>query len=90
VLGWSRSFTFERRYGRTSGEGEGKMAVARVTKITASSTQGFQEAVEEGLSRAAASLRGITGLEVVSQKAKVDNGTITEYRATIEVTFVLD
>jgi flavin-binding protein dodecin len=66
------------------------MAVARVTKITASSTQGFQQAVDDGLTRAASSLRGITGLKVVSQKAKVENGAITEYRATIEVTFVLD
>jgi dodecin len=66
------------------------MAVARVTKITASSTQSFQEAVNDGLNRAAATLRGITGLEVVAQKAKVENGRIVEYRVTIEVTFVLE
>jgi dodecin len=66
------------------------MAVARVTKITASSTTSFQEAVNEGLSRAASTLRGITGREVVAQKAKVEDGRITEYRVTIEVTFVLD
>ncbi len=66
------------------------MAVARVTKITSSSTKSFQDAVDQGLSRASDTLRGITGLEVVSQKAKVDNGAITEYRATIEVTFVLE
>lgn len=66
------------------------MAVARVTKITAASTKSFQDAVQEGLKRAAKTLRGITGLEVVSQKAKVENGAIAEYRVTIEVTFVLD
>lgn len=66
------------------------MAVARVTKITASSPNGFQDAVREGLNRAAQSLRGIMGLEVVSQKAKVENGAISEYRVTIEVTFVLE
>lgn len=66
------------------------MAVARVTKITAASSQGFQQAVDEGLQRAAATLRGITGLEVVSQKAKVDNGRITEYRVTLELTFILE
>ncbi len=66
------------------------MAVARVTKITASSTTSFQDSVEEGLKRAAHTLRGITGLEVVAQKAKVENGAITEYRTTIEVTFVLE
>ncbi len=66
------------------------MAVARVTKITSSSTESFQDAVDQGLSRASETLRGITGLEVMSQKAKVENGAITEYRATIEVTFVLE
>ncbi len=66
------------------------MAVARVTKITASSTTSFQDAVDEGLKRAATTLRGITGLEVVSQKAKVENGAVTEYRATIEITFILE
>jgi flavin-binding protein dodecin len=66
------------------------MAVARVTKITASSPTSFQEAVNEGLSRAASTLRGITGLEVIAQKATVENGRIVEYRVTIEVTFVLD
>ncbi len=66
------------------------MAVARVTKITASSPTGFQNAIEDGLTRASKSLRGITGLEVLSQKAKVEDGKIVEYRATIEVTFVLE
>ena len=66
------------------------MAVARVTKITSSSATSFQDAIDEGLARAARTLRGITGLEVISQKAKVENGRITEYRATMEVTFVLE
>ncbi len=66
------------------------MAVARVTKITASSTESFQDAIVEGLKRASKTLRGITGLEVVSQKAKVEGGKITEYRATMEITFLLE
>ncbi|MDP6121367.1 MAG: dodecin family protein [Rhodospirillales bacterium] len=65
-------------------------AVARVTKITAASSKSFQGAVDEGLSRASKTLRGISGLEVVSQKAKVEDGKITEYRATIEITFILE
>ncbi len=66
------------------------MAVARVTEITASSTKGIQEALDTGLKRAAKTLRGITGLEVVSIKAKVDNGKVEEYRVTMKVTFVLE
>ena len=63
------------------------MTVARVTEITAASSAGFQGAVEQALSRAAQTLRGISGLEVISQKAKVEDRKITEYGATIEVTF---
>ena len=66
------------------------MAVARVTKITAASSKGFKEAVEEGMQRAAKTLRGITGFEVVSLKGKVEKGKVSEYRATMEVTFSLD
>ena len=66
------------------------MAVARVSKITASSTKGFQEATVEGLERAIKTLRGVTGFEVASLKGKVENGKITEYRVTLEVTFILE
>jgi flavin-binding protein dodecin len=66
------------------------MAVARVTEITASSPEGFDAAVREGMVRATKTLRGITGLEVSSLKAKVDNGKITEFRVTMRVTFVLE
>jgi dodecin len=66
------------------------MAVARVTKITASSNKGWEDAANEGLKRAAETVRGITGLEVISQKAKVEGGKIVEYRLTMEVTFILE
>ena len=66
------------------------MSVARVSKITAASSNGFDDAVRSGLERASRTLRGITGLHVLEQKAAVHNGRISEYRVTMEVTFVLD
>ena len=66
------------------------MAVARVSKITAASAKGFQQATEEGLKRATKTLRKVTGFEVISLKGKVEKGKITEYRVTMEVTFILD
>ena len=33
---------------------------------------------------------GFTGFEVLSLKGKVENGKVTEYRATLEVTFILE
>ena len=66
------------------------MTVARVTTITSGSSSGFDDAVRGGLERANRTLRGITGLHIVEQKAKVEQGRIAEYRVTMEVTFVLD
>jgi len=66
------------------------MAVARVTKLTAASADGFQQAVEEGLQRATKTLRAVTGFEVTSLKGKVENGKITEYRVSLEDTFILE
>lgn len=66
------------------------MAVASVSKITAASSQSFDAAVREGLERANRTLRGITGLHVIDQKASVSNGKIAEYRVTMEITFVLE
>lgn len=66
------------------------MAVARVTKIAASSAKGFQQATEEALDRATKTLRGVTGFEVISMKGKVENGKTTEFRVTMEVTFILE
>lgn len=66
------------------------MPVASVSKITAGSSQSFDAAVREGLERANRTLRGITGLHVVEQKASVNGGKIAEYRVTLEVTFLLE
>ena len=65
------------------------MAVASVSKITAASPTSFDAAIQEGLARASKTLRGITGLHVIEEKASVSNGKIAEYRVTMELTFIL-
>ena len=66
------------------------MAVARVSTVTASSSKGFEDAINEALNRANKTLRGLTELEVVSQKATIKDGKIDEYWVTVEITFVLE
>lgn len=66
------------------------MAVARVTEVIASSTDGFREAVEEGVARAAETLRNITGVEVVGKRVKVEQGLPTEYRVDLRIIFLLE
>ena len=66
------------------------VAVARVTEIIASSPDGFREAVEEGVARAAKNVRNITGLEVTGKRVKVERGLITEYRVEMKLIFLLE
>ncbi len=66
------------------------MAVARVSEIVASSPKSFDAAVQEGLKRAAKTLRGVTGFEVTRMQGKIENGKVTEYRVHMNLTFVLE
>lgn len=66
------------------------MAIASVSTITASSPIGWQDAVERGFERARKTLRNITGLEIVEEKARVDDGKIVEFLVTLRVIFVLE
>lgn len=66
------------------------MAVARVSEIIASSPESFKEATQNGLERAAQTLRGITGMEVTRMQVKVENNKILEYRVHLNVIFVLE
>jgi len=66
------------------------MAVARVTEIVASSPISFDDAVKQAVERGARTLRGMTGLKVIEQKAKIEEGQIVEFRVHLKITFVLD
>jgi len=68
---------------------EGLMAVARVTEITASSAKSFEDALQNGIARAAKTLKNVEGAWIQDQKVLVRDGAITEYRVNLKVTFVL-
>jgi dodecin len=64
--------------------------VARVTEISARSTESFEDAIRTGIERATQSLRGITSAWVKEQQVKVDNNQVVEYQVNLLVTFVLE
>lgn len=67
------------------------MAVARVTDIIGSSEKSWDDAVHSALDRANQTLRGLTGLEVTKMNAAIgDDGKISEYRAHLRITFILE
>lgn len=66
------------------------MSIAKFTEISSSSKKSFEDAIEEGVKRAAKTLRGVTGAWVSEQKVVVEDGEIKEYRVHLKVSFVLD
>jgi flavin-binding protein dodecin len=65
------------------------MSIAKVTEITSSSKKGFQDAIEQGLARAAKTLEGIKRAWIQEQYVVVENNRISEYRVNMKITFVL-
>jgi flavin-binding protein dodecin len=66
------------------------MSVATVTEISATSEQGFEDAVRQGIERANKTLRNIQGAWVKDKNVMIQDGNITGYKVNLEVTFVLD
>ena len=66
------------------------MAIASVSTITAASEKSWQDAIQRGFERASKTLRQITGLKVLEEKARVEDGRITEFLVTLQVIFVLE
>ena len=66
------------------------MSVARVTEISATSTESFDEAVKEGINRATSTLRGVEGAWVKDQNVLIEDGQITGYKVNMAVTFLLE
>lgn len=66
------------------------MSVARVVEISATSDISFEDAVEQGIARAADTLRNVTGAWVKEQRVMVGDGEITSYQVNLKVTFVLE
>jgi flavin-binding protein dodecin len=69
---------------------EPTMAVARVTEISSTSPKSFDDAVQQGVARAAKTLRNVRGAWVKEQRVDIRDGKITEYQVNLMVTFVLD
>jgi flavin-binding protein dodecin len=66
------------------------MSVARVTEISAISDNSFEDAVQQGISRATSTLRGVEGAWIKDMNVMIENGSITGYKVNMEITFVLE
>jgi flavin-binding protein dodecin len=76
--------------GESEKGGNSAMTVARVTEISATSPDSFDDAVRRGIERANKTLRNVTSAWVKEQNVFIENGNITAYKVNILVTFVLE
>ena len=65
------------------------MTVAKVIELTAASTKSIEDAVEQGIHRADATLDQVEGAWVQEIKAVVSKGKVVEWRVNMKITFVL-
>jgi flavin-binding protein dodecin len=65
------------------------MAIAKVTEITAASSKGFDDAIQDGIRRASKTLENIKGAWIKEQTVVVKNGKVKEYRVNMKISFVL-
>jgi len=66
------------------------MSVARVSEISATSEKSFEDAMQQGISRANKTLRNVKGAWIKEQQLDIENGKVTRYRVNMLITFILD
>jgi dodecin len=66
------------------------MSVAKTIELSSSSPNSFEEAIREGISRAAKTLQHVEGAWIKEQNVLVHEGKIQEYKVRMMVTFILN
>jgi dodecin len=64
--------------------------VAKVVTIIGSSPESFAKAADAAVQEAAKTIRGITGVHVMSMSAEVEGDRISEYRTTVNIAFAVE
>ena len=65
------------------------MTTIKVIELIGTSAKNWEDAANSAVKEAQETVKGITGLEVVAQTAKVTGGEIVEYRTNVKVAFLV-
>jgi flavin-binding protein dodecin len=61
----------------------------KIIEIMGVSTESFEKALDQAVSKAAESINGITTVKVIDQTADVRDGKVAAYRVTVKLSFVV-
>ena len=63
--------------------------VAKIVRLIGSSPESFAKAADVAVQEASKTLRGISGADVISMSALVENDKISMYRTTVNIAFAV-
>jgi flavin-binding protein dodecin len=66
------------------------MPIGRVTELSATSDQSFEDAINQGVSRATNTLRNVESAWIKDMNVMIENGSISAYKVNLAITFVLE
>ena len=66
------------------------MSVARVTELSATSDESFEDAINQAINRATQTLRNVESAWVKDMNVLIENGNIRGYKVNLAITFVLE
>ena len=66
------------------------MSVLKVIELVGTSPNSWEEATANAINKAAETLRGIAGADVVGQNVVVKDGKVAEYRVDVKVAFIVE
>ncbi len=64
--------------------------VAKVIELIGTSDKGWEDAAQVTVKTASKTLHGVTGVEVTSMTAKVENGKIVSYKVAVKLAFAVN
>ena len=64
--------------------------IAKVITVIGQSPESFAKAADAAVQEASKTLRGISGADVISMSALVENDKISMYRTTVNIAFAVE
>lgn len=66
------------------------MSVARVTELSCTSSQSFEDAIRQGIDRANKTLRQVRSIWIKEQRVNIGRDGALEFQVNVLLTFVLE
>ena len=62
----------------------------KIIELIGVSKKSFEDAIQDGVTRSAKTVRGISGVDVIGQTAVVENDKVVEYKVNMKVAFKVE